>query len=310
MTCAAVITRRRNQRACRWRVIVALACLGACVPKTLRAQDSARSANAAHASCAKPPPPVTLRVDTIYGSLQATGTHHLPTRYVELVLRGLIDHFVVPSPLGVPIYGGSIHGSHPHRRRVSGKKTGPDSVTLAITGAIAFTLRGDGRLTNARLVASSLSTSLDTHLLNAVTSLDSMHAVPPMPEGIGGDSVTLVFAPNTEPDSMSVSAPMFISMMPVWLIEHDVAAKEGNPQPRYPAQALERGIEDEILLTFAVDTSGVARMETVRVVRGTYREFAAAVLDVLPNWRFEPARIAGCAVMEYIQLPFAFRLNR
>jgi len=253
---------------------------------------------------------VTLTVDTIYGSLQATSVHRLPTAYIELVLRGIIDHFVVPSPLGVPVYGGSIHGSRPHRRRVSWKRTGPDSVTLAITGAVAFTLQSDGRLTNARLVASSLSSSLDTHLLDAVTALDSMHAVPPWPEGAGGDSVTLVFAPTTESDSTSVSAPMFISMTPVWLIERDVSPKEGNPQPRYPAQAFERGIGDEILLAFAVDTSGAARMETVRVVRGTYREFAEAVLDALPNWRFEPARIGGCAVMEYVQMPFAFRMDR
>jgi hypothetical protein len=49
---------------------------------------------------------------------------------------------------------------------------------------------------------------------------------------------------------------------------------------------------------------------TVEFRRVTTSSLARAVLAVLPLWRFEPARIAGCAVPSFVSQSFRFAFPR
>jgi TonB family protein len=65
------------------------------------------------------------------------------------------------------------------------------------------------------------------------------------------------------------------------------------PQPAYPPGLRERHVEGEVFVQFMVDTAGRPDMSTLQVVRSPHYLLTAAVRDVVPRIRFEPARAAG-----------------
>lgn len=80
--------------------------------------------------------------------------------------------------------------------------------------------------------------------------------------------------------------------------------------PEYPDNARQQGIEDKLLVQFIVTEEGRADMSTVRFLRVGYQDFAAAVLQALPTFRFKPAEVGGCPVPQVVQAPFTFSLQR
>jgi TonB family protein len=82
----------------------------------------------------------------------------------------------------------------------------------------------------------------------------------------------------------------------------------GNPGPRYPVGARNIGRGAELLVQFVVDSTGRAEPSTFRVLRNDGdADFERAVREVLPRWRFMPARLGGRPVRQLVQLPFTFR---
>jgi len=60
------------------------------------------------------------------------------------------------------------------------------------------------------------------------------------------------------------------------------------PTPRYPIQLSDEG--GEVRIRFNVDTAGRPVMSTLTVVNSSDALFTAAVREVVPGMRFEPAR--------------------
>ncbi|MDQ7999751.1 MAG: TonB family protein [Pseudomonadota bacterium] len=77
--------------------------------------------------------------------------------------------------------------------------------------------------------------------------------------------------------------------------------------PRYPVALRDRGVEGRVVATFIVDDEGWVRdMEA----QATHAAFAQAVREVLPRWRFRPARdAAGQAVAAPVRQVFRFRIG-
>ncbi len=78
--------------------------------------------------------------------------------------------------------------------------------------------------------------------------------------------------------------------------------------PRYPAVLREKGVQGEVLVEFAVDTTGKADPGTFTVVETTHPLFTDAVRDALPLMRFTPAVSHGHHVRQLVRLPMKFRL--
>lgn len=80
-----------------------------------------------------------------------------------------------------------------------------------------------------------------------------------------------------------------------------------NPPPPYPAAALRRRWTGEVWLRVRVTADGdVAR---ARVARSSgYRVLDDAALRAVRDWRFQPARRAGCKVACEVRVPVRFRL--
>ena len=85
-----------------------------------------------------------------------------------------------------------------------------------------------------------------------------------------------------------------------------VEPRLGNEPPKYPASLRSHRISGEVLAQFVVDTLGRADMKTFRVLRATHPDFATAVRDAVPHFRFSPASIGDRLVRQMVELPFQF----
>jgi len=59
-----------------------------------------------------------------------------------------------------------------------------------------------------------------------------------------------------------------------------------------------------------VRVDGSVDPRSVQIHKTTALEFARAVVDVIPRWRFAPLEVAGCKVASLVQMPSVFRLTR
>jgi protein TonB len=85
----------------------------------------------------------------------------------------------------------------------------------------------------------------------------------------------------------------------------------GRPiEPRYPTQLRSAGIEGRVVLQFVVDTLGRAEPGDVTVLETSHPQFAEAVREVLPRFRFIPGEASGHRVRTRVQIPFDFKLAR
>ena len=81
------------------------------------------------------------------------------------------------------------------------------------------------------------------------------------------------------------------------------------PTPRYPAQQLRGGTGGSVRVRFDVDTNGRPVMSTFGVVSSPLPQLSAAVKEVIPGIRFEPARTPwpeSRAIVETVELTFHF----
>jgi TonB family protein len=85
------------------------------------------------------------------------------------------------------------------------------------------------------------------------------------------------------------------------------------PRPRFPDALRAQRMEGDVVVRFIVDVNGRVDPTSMMVVRSPHELFTTAVRNVLPNFRFEPARTAppkSKPVAEWIQFSIRFSLER
>lgn len=79
------------------------------------------------------------------------------------------------------------------------------------------------------------------------------------------------------------------------------------PQPRYPEILRAQRMEGEVVVQFMVDETGRIDVSSMKTVRSPHELFTAAVRNVLPKFRFEPARSAASKpIAEQVQYTIRF----
>lgn len=91
-------------------------------------------------------------------------------------------------------------------------------------------------------------------------------------------------------------------------VDSAAARDPASGGPVYPDDLRVKGVQGEVLVEFAVDTTGHADSTTFNVVEATHPEFARAVRDALPRMRFTPAVAHGRRVRQLVRLPMKFKL--
>jgi TonB family protein len=91
-------------------------------------------------------------------------------------------------------------------------------------------------------------------------------------------------------------------------VQEHVTPLPNNRAPKYPESLRNEHVQGEVLMQFVVDSAGRAVAGTERVLRSTHAEFTKAVLEAIPTFRFNPARVNGHAVAQVVQMPFQFNI--
>jgi TonB family protein len=79
------------------------------------------------------------------------------------------------------------------------------------------------------------------------------------------------------------------------------------PQPRYPEMLRAQRMEGEVVVQFLVDETGRVDVSSMKTLRSPHDLFTSAVRNVLPKFRFEPARSATSKpIAEQVQYTIKF----
>lgn len=81
-----------------------------------------------------------------------------------------------------------------------------------------------------------------------------------------------------------------------------------NPRPHYPWLSRQRGEEGRVVLRVGVDAQGHA-VNVAIVASSGHGRLDRAAAEAVRNWRFTPARKAGRAVADKVDVPIRFRIS-
>ena len=93
-------------------------------------------------------------------------------------------------------------------------------------------------------------------------------------------------------------------------VDQPARVRPGAVGPRYPLSLRDASVQGQVLVQFVVDTAGRVDLSTVKVLKSDHELFSDAVNTALTDMQFEPAKLRGGRVMQLVQMPFQFSLNR
>jgi protein TonB len=133
-----------------------------------------------------------------------------------------------------------------------------------------------------------------------------------LPTPIAPPQVQALPRASVAPTSPQRAVELAIQAPPRQLSEPSLAQLDYRERPplTYPAPALRRGLEGEVLLRLDVDLAGVPKRAEIRRSSGHRELDRAAERYALQKLRFHPARIDGRAVAARADIPVRFNLPR
>ena len=158
---------------------------------------------------------------------------------------------------------------------------------------VAFTFRRDGSTSKPRVSHASGATVFDNRALAAVVSALS-DTTRRLPSRFERDSLPLLVRFG--------SGDVTHALVQTWYsVSRPPKPRRGNPDPVYP-EAKRKG--QQVIAAFTVDSLGSVVRSTIAIVSSTDDDFANAIVDVLPRWRFTPSTVRGCRVARSIRWEF------
>lgn len=158
---------------------------------------------------------------------------------------------------------------------------------------IAFTVHRDGTSSKPRITKRSSAGTFDDRALRAVIAAAS-DTSRRLPTSFNGDSLPLVVRFG--------STDFTGALVQTWYsVARPPRPRRGNPQPDFPKER-QRG--EQVIAGFIVDSLGNVDASSIEIVSSTNDDFANAVVEVLPRWRFSPSTIRGCRVARAIRWEF------
>ena len=158
---------------------------------------------------------------------------------------------------------------------------------------VGFTYHRDGSFSRPRVTHTSGAVLFDDRALRAVAAAltDTTRR---LPARFQGDSLPLVVRFGSTNFAGAVVQTWYSVARPP-------KPRRGNPEPNYPREKM-RG--QQVIAAFTVDSLGAVDPSTIEIVSSSDDDFANAVVDVLPKWRFSPSTIRGCRVARSIRWEF------
>lgn len=161
---------------------------------------------------------------------------------------------------------------------------------------VGFQIFRDGRATDPRIVHASHIRAFDDRARAAVrAALDD--STWPIPKRYAHDTLDALvrFGP---PDANGAVVQTWYSIV------KPPKPRRDNPRPAFP---VERQQGQQVIAQFIVDTLGGVDSTSVQILSSTDDDYAAAVLAVLPRWKFTPSMLRGCKVERTVRWEFPER---
>ena len=158
---------------------------------------------------------------------------------------------------------------------------------------VSFTFRRDGSTTRPRIIRGSGATLFDDRALRAVIAAvgDTSRRMPPR---YRADSLPLLVRFG--------STDFTGALVQTWYsVSRPPRPRRGNPDPAYPA---DKRKGQQVIAAFTVDSTGRVDQSSIEIVSSTDDDFANAVVEVLPRWKFTPSTVRGCKVARSIRWEF------
>lgn len=185
--------------------------------------------------------------------------------------------------------------------------------TFGAHGLYGFFYESNGKLTQPRVLVSSLSDRVDSAIVRALRIASDSGNLLPLPASVPSGAVEMRLTLGTwlRNDSLAESGTLFRLRQPVF----DQMTEAGGDSisirpPRYPGDAPREGIESNVEVEVVIRSDGSIDPRSVLIPTATHGSFARQVLDVLIKSRFKPARVAGCPVSAILTQPVAFTIAR
>lgn len=177
--------------------------------------------------------------------------------------------------------------------------------TALFLGFVYFILNSLGVWPVIRQTASAVANGEQVDLLPVVNQLRALVDLPPLDrfDNSGSGESTPSQQPSAEPvvQQPSTSTPPAIDTGGPSVIPPRAVTRV---QPRYPAEAFERGIQGVVVVTVTVEPDGtVSYADISKSVEG----LDAAALAAARQWRFEPAQQGGQRVRATTTISLTFR---
>ena len=158
---------------------------------------------------------------------------------------------------------------------------------------VGFTVYRDGTSSPPTVTKGSGAPTFDKRALRAVivAASDTSHGYP------------TTYAPDSLPLLVRFGSVDFTgALAQMWYsVARPPKPRRGNPQPNYPKEK-QRG--EQVIAAFTVDSLGSVDPSTITIVTSTNDDFANAVVEVLPRWKFTPSTVRGCRVARGIRWEF------
>lgn len=108
--------------------------------------------------------------------------------------------------------------------------------------------------------------------------------------------------PLPEPDSEPVGGHVYVSSE----LDRHVERDPQSVAPLYPPFLESQHIEGSVVVSYVVDTTGLADSASLRVQAMTHPAFVESVRAALPGMRFRPAELSGRPVRQLVVQEFRF----
>ena len=162
-----------------------------------------------------------------------------------------------------------------------------------LSADVSLQLLRDGRALEPRIVRPSHVRDFDRRALDAVKAAVS-DTLWPIPTRYKHDTVDALVRFGAQDIDRAIVQTWYSVIKPP-------RPSRDNPQPDYPP---DKRAGQQVIAGFTVDSLGTVDSTSIVILSSTDEDYAAAVLAVLPRWRFSPSTVRGCRVARTIKWEF------
>ncbi len=229
----------------------------------------------------------------------------LPTPYAELFANGLRQELKIPANVVFPVFEAGSMPTKASPSRTAWMAVPSMSVVFGVT-------IDAGKISRIRRIAGASGTAFDVAVMNALTMLDSTSALPPLPDALGTEpleiSVAIMRVPShvvhpviTNPNVPAV--PLFLVRSPAFAVSQRAAPGAGFA--KFVPQPPTKRDDEAVIVRVTVRPDGVVDQASMQVIAYSSTGYIKSVFDAIPDWKFQPMVLNGCAVPSMEELTFS-----